>query len=265
MGATCYLNVVLQTLINNPYFRMFFLSDRHPPTQCKVPKPCIACELDHLFTQVFSGAFISHVPHTFLWALWQSQSDIAASGQHDAHECFISLASALHSVLVESETLSNCDCLVHATFGGLLRSQLLCPCGNVQIVDDPFLDISLDVPNLLDAISLLTCLNKFTSPESISYSCSLCLKTTQALKNMRIQRLPSVLGFQLKRFESTSANQNKIETPVIAPSILDMTPYVSQDKYSSSSRHVYHIFALIHHRGQLHTGHYTAYIFHKNQ
>lgn len=51
LGSTCYLNVILQTLVHNPLLRAHFLSDLHNNKLCKA-KPCICCEMDRLFTEV---------------------------------------------------------------------------------------------------------------------------------------------------------------------------------------------------------------------
>lgn len=52
MGATCYMNVVLQSFIHNPLLRNFFLSDRHNSSLCTNRENCLACELDLLFNEV---------------------------------------------------------------------------------------------------------------------------------------------------------------------------------------------------------------------
>ena len=51
LGSTCYLNVVLQTLIHNPLLRNYFLSDRHNHKLCD-KKDCMCCEMDKLFAEV---------------------------------------------------------------------------------------------------------------------------------------------------------------------------------------------------------------------
>jgi hypothetical protein len=51
LGSTCYLNVILQTLVHNPLLRAHFLSDLHNSKSCKA-KPCICCEMDRLFVEV---------------------------------------------------------------------------------------------------------------------------------------------------------------------------------------------------------------------
>lgn len=52
MGATCYMNVVLQSFVHNPLLRNFFLSDRHNSYLCTNRENCLACELDLLFHEV---------------------------------------------------------------------------------------------------------------------------------------------------------------------------------------------------------------------
>ncbi|KAJ1798290.1 hypothetical protein LPJ75_006882, partial [Coemansia sp. RSA 2598] len=39
LGATCYLSVVLQTLVHNPLMRGWMLSDGHHPSTCRVGRP----------------------------------------------------------------------------------------------------------------------------------------------------------------------------------------------------------------------------------
>jgi ubiquitin carboxyl-terminal hydrolase 22/27/51 len=52
MGATCYMNVILQSFIHNPMLRNYFLSDRHNPSLCTNRENCLACELDTVFNAV---------------------------------------------------------------------------------------------------------------------------------------------------------------------------------------------------------------------
>ena len=51
LGASCYLNVVLQVLIHNPLIRQHFMSDKHPHQLCS-KDICVCCEMDKLFTEV---------------------------------------------------------------------------------------------------------------------------------------------------------------------------------------------------------------------
>ena len=51
LGQTCFLNVILQSIVHNPLLRNFFLSDKHNSKLCKA-KDCTCCEMDKLFTEV---------------------------------------------------------------------------------------------------------------------------------------------------------------------------------------------------------------------
>ncbi|KAJ3299130.1 hypothetical protein HK104_010003 [Borealophlyctis nickersoniae] len=149
MGATCFMNVVLQTFIHNPFLRTYFLSDRHPSTLCsKRDDRCLACEMDKLFQNFYSGEIKPYGPTSFLYSMWKSQKHLSGYSQQDAHEFFISVLNEIHNCCTGAanhETV-NCKCIVHTTFAGLLQSDVTClKCGNVTTAHDPILDLSLDV------------------------------------------------------------------------------------------------------------------------
>lgn len=52
LGASCFMNVILQSFVQNPLLRNYFLSDRHHAALCPARENCLACELDKLFTEV---------------------------------------------------------------------------------------------------------------------------------------------------------------------------------------------------------------------
>ena len=58
LGQTCFLNVILQSIIHNPLLRNYFLSDKHNSKLCK-HKECTCCEIDKLFTEVCTLLAIS--------------------------------------------------------------------------------------------------------------------------------------------------------------------------------------------------------------
>ncbi|PWN50274.1 cysteine proteinase [Violaceomyces palustris] len=103
MGATCFMNVIIQAFLHNPLLRNFFLSDRHNSTLCMGNKTCLACEMDKIFTEFFSSSPDKgpHGPTTFLYCMWtdQSSSELSQAGQHDAHEMFINALNAVHGAL----------------------------------------------------------------------------------------------------------------------------------------------------------------------
>lgn len=58
MGNTCFMNVILQSLVHNPLLKAYFLSDRHNPKHCQ-KEFCMCCEMDNLFAQVKNNRYLN--------------------------------------------------------------------------------------------------------------------------------------------------------------------------------------------------------------
>ncbi|KAI8807894.1 hypothetical protein BJ742DRAFT_710206 [Cladochytrium replicatum] len=146
MGATCFMNVILQSFVHNPLLKAHFLSDRHSSTLC-VNSKCVACELDRLFANFYSGDQTPYGPSSFLHYMWLSHKELASAQQHDAHEFLISALNTLHTNCSGMpRSYSDCQCIIHQVFGGILQSEVTCQqCGTVSTTEDPFLDMSLDL------------------------------------------------------------------------------------------------------------------------
>ncbi|EPB89263.1 hypothetical protein HMPREF1544_03887 [Mucor circinelloides 1006PhL] len=142
MGNTCFMNVILQSLVQNPLLKAYFLSDRHNPKNCQ-KQYCMCCEMDDLFAQFYSKDKKPYGPCRFLQSMWMSLKELAGYAQQDAHEFFISALNNIHAGC-EEQKLSHCECIIHKTFAGLLQSNVTClRCRNVTTTCDPMLDISL--------------------------------------------------------------------------------------------------------------------------
>ncbi|TFK22778.1 cysteine proteinase [Coprinopsis marcescibilis] len=288
LGQTCFLNAVLQSLIHNPLLRNYFLSDKHNWRQCKL-ETCTCCEMDRLFTEIYSEDDTPYCPTTFLYNLWRT-SELSGYAQHDAHECFIATLNQIHSTSRGSTNVS-CNCIIHNTFGGQLQSDVRCErCGNTTTAIDPILDISLELKtkggDLASAENTLAaCLRRFTLPEKLGvkeYTCTKCTKIAhEASKRMSIRQLPPVLSFQFKRFEQKTNDKTstrKLDTPVRIPASINMAPYTSalvreMDKETGSGAgagvpfvypgpeilYEYDLFGVINHEGQIDNGHYTNF------
>lgn len=261
MGQTCFMSVILQSLIHNPLIRSFYLSEGHKSSDCD-RDACTSCALDDIFTKFFEeekhegyGA----VP--MLQGCWKGGGGLAGYSQQDAHEYLGFILNSLHTAIADEDDEEgvmkkdgkDCECVIHQTFGGLYKSTVTCSsCKNFNSTLDPFMDLSLDIrvspigkkkklpmTNSVQTVKeippmdLTECLDRFTSTETLGsdseYKCRKCDSTEGAKKKLSLCRLPPVISIHLKRFSHsrTLKESTKIDTRVRFPFVLDLKPYLS--------------------------------------
>lgn len=234
MGATCYMNVILQCFVHNPLLRNFYLSDGHQNGECTF-KNCMSCAMDDMFQDFYAqesttGYSASNILSSFWLSKRKAYEELASNKEQDAHEFFQFLTEELHEIngggrrLQEAgveESLTpkrrksggdqNCNCIVHQTFYGKLQSTITCQqCGDVNTSVESFLDLSLGLDVISKKkslkgmtpkstpLSLQRCLDEeYIQPERCEYSCHNC-NTKEAKKQLSIKSLPNVLCIQFK-------------------------------------------------------------------
>lgn len=240
-----------------------------------------------------------------LYTWWSNDRSFARQAQQDAHEFFLHFISVAHANLTgarlrpkkrrklvglatilsleaphesdeedeatereraaaETEA-SECDCVFHRAFAGVLRSDVTCAsCGASRTLLEPTVGVSLDIPaSTSKTASLEACLQDFTATEEIqSHETRVCAECSVASatyeKRMRFARAPRVLNVHLKRFEGDFESMRKNDAHVRFPLVLDLSTYVSDA--SPSSSYYYRLYAVVVHSGVLEGGHYVAYV-----
>ncbi|XP_028856672.1 ubiquitin carboxyl-terminal hydrolase 16 [Denticeps clupeoides] len=130
--------------------------------------------------------------------------------------------------------------------------------------------------------SIFSCLFQFTEVEELTQNNSLlcitctkrqsCTRTSEgleknvyrdALKQMLISSLPSVLTLHLKRFQQVGYSVCKVNSHVRFPHVLDLAPFCSlgcEGVLDGQGQAPYRLYGLVEHSGTMRSGHYTAYV-----
>lgn len=92
---------------------------------------------------------------------------------------------------------------VHEIFQGVLTSETRClNCETISSKDENFFDLQVDVDQ---NTSITHCLRCFSNTETLcsdnKFKCDTCSTYSEALKRMRVKKLPMILALQLKRFK----------------------------------------------------------------
>ena len=107
--------------------------------------------------------------------------------------------------------------------------------------------------------SLLKCLQEYYEEDALDdyYTCESCKKKSKAKVRHMLVKLPQILVFHIKRFNS---NFRKIEKNTAYGATLDMAPFClpNMDPSLRGSSN-YKLFAMTVHHGTLGGGHYVAY------
>lgn len=73
MGATCFMSVVLQSLIHNPLVRNFYLTDGHRAKEC-LQTNCMSCAVEEVFAEFFTSDKVDgYGPVNLLTTSWKCE------------------------------------------------------------------------------------------------------------------------------------------------------------------------------------------------
>jgi ubiquitin C-terminal hydrolase len=169
------------------------------------------------------------------------------------------LLDGLHEDLARYETRRPVPTsIIGDIFYGSMLTRLTCPaCRGVQEVVEPFLFLSLPIPEAaVRSVGLRDCINGFLKSEVLleteKWLCPKCSNKVRATKATAILKAPKICIFHLKRFYTFRGIAKKITTPVDYPAHINMA------EFSRTAIGTFALVGLVLHSGGLTFGHYTA-------
>lgn len=327
LGSTCFMSSVLQSLVHNPFIKSYYFSGSHLLCPHYGDNECLSCCLNDILKEFYTSPELKGFGITdLLTASWKVKRSLAGFEEQDAHEFWQFLMGEMHKTdpsrkKLENSKSTDCNCIIHSTFGGTLVSTLEClNCGKTRSTHDPIMDISLEItaknsnlskenlnnkksstnskfstpiPGVANDLlpSVISCFDQFCHTEELDFlsTCPHCKVKSKTNKNLKLGKIPKVLVIQLKRFEHGVKGGRKVDGVVPIEMRLNLEKYTDKNNKIASKRRVvgktvpgqqvteptsdeiikqihgnnpttYELFAVIVHIGQVHTGHYVAYV-----
>ncbi|CAJ0949142.1 unnamed protein product, partial [Mesorhabditis belari] len=245
--------------------------------------PIFAEVLRQTIHEIFTNKSSSVQPAAFFQEVWRLNPRFRGFQQQDSHEFLRMMLDRVHSDLrkcripedVEKRFARSCgnssmgatESAISRLFEGALLSQVIClTCRSASNIQDPFLDLSLEMPSPLNRsqfVSLADCIKQFFAKEELDhceqYMCAKCGERRPSTKQLFLKSLPNVLCLHLKRFR-WGTHRGKLDYMVDFPlDGLDLTPYLAPSAGRAQS-HLYTLCSIIVHQGSgVSSGHYTTY------
>lgn len=261
LGATCYVNSVLQCLYRiKPFMRGFFAAE----SELLESQPVLQ-KLALLFGELRFGRKKAVDSAPFAEVL-----ELNNSVQQDGQEFLKLLLSSLEGLLSLSRH-TVVRTVVRDVFRGTLSHVTRCSsCGqespaSKKLVD--FYELELNVKGLA---SLDASLDDYLSVEQLvgenQFLCESCNARVDATHFTKLRSLPPVLNFQLKRFvfDTKTALKKKVTSKFSFPQVLDMSSRLSIDGLNGAYAEknlLYDLSCILIHKGSTtNSGHYVANI-----
>ncbi|VDN07062.1 unnamed protein product [Thelazia callipaeda] len=291
---TCFMNAVLQALLNTAPLRKIFTKDKfmkyvnryyfNAKQNNRVgTMGVISSAFSALMDTAWSGMYSVLRPQQFLETFAAEVNASLANGQqHDAQEFQIYLLDALHEDTnrvvkrisfeqnytgenLKAEAADYREKLkdfasspISDTFNCQTMSSLQCnKCKRQSVTFEELVQLSVEVPDKNLAL-LEDCIrNHFQDVEldgSCKWRCPDCQSLQSATRKMLLWKLPLILVIHLKRFTFIGDRWQKNNINVR----FDTLRLELQNEY-------YNLYAVVNHKGNLNSGHYTCMVRNQNR
>ena len=284
IGATCYLNTLVQCLWSSVLFRkkMHDLQSLPPTKPLSIVK-----ELMSIF-QMFDEqrAYVVIRPERLVFFMQKVFDYLNIRSQNDIYEIYTLLVQRICD-----ETLISVDNMIHAPINGPRNfekiahrcnkawskyfekeysqctdlcygqqiSQIVCGhCKHIHINYQPFAVWEVPLPREGD-IALEDAFSNSMLPETLTeWKCSECKMTSPSERTIKLWKFPQLFVVCLKRFQHVNGVLVKNNVHVDIPQVIEMFPL---NLAASSEKGVtYTLRSLAVHHGDLHYGHYYAMV-----
>lgn len=290
LGNTCYFNSVVQCLSHcTSLLRQCLPVDTLFSNQ-QIVLPDQKCTLEYFFMNMYTGGTNTiFSPQLLFEKVSQENHQFASHKQGDAHELLLTLQLGLFNKFQQQ-----CFSLQ------ILSTILCLQCGNVSKQREVGVDISAEIPTSLEQLynqqhlrytdflnqveiigncdpnhtfsgwSVKHCLWQFTFIEKLDisqgtgYLCSKCCHSNNqernAIRQLSIWKLPSVLVIHIKRFKATISQLQKMNDVILSEEEIDLKSFTSQDSAERNQSCIYRLFGIVEHQGLMNGGHYISYV-----
>ncbi|KAL4510068.1 hypothetical protein ABPG72_010261 [Tetrahymena utriculariae] len=227
IGATCYMNSVIQTLFMTQEFRHNIFSHNIDVDKVKQIEKSIPIQIQKLFAllQIKKDKKISTqgLIKSFGWTSGE------AFQQHDSQEFIRILFEAIDNTFKIK--------FINELYQGNMVNYVKClNCQNESLREEQFLDIQLTIKNDFENIKNESIDEAFVNlmrPEQLinenKYLCEICNSKQDAQRGCRIERIPQILTIQLNRFtyDYMMDRRVKLNNKFKFPYILNMNQFAS--------------------------------------
>lgn len=273
LGCTCYMNSLLQQLLQLPSFRngLFQCDLQEAPDQ-------VLCQLQKIAAGLVASdkMFIQARGLCQAYKNWEGLS-INPLEQMDVEEFFNGLMDKVETGLRDTARSK----LVEEHFKGIYTTQCIGKggCSHRSERDESFLTLALEIKN---KSSILQSLEALTTGEVLegdnAYACDFCSQKVTASRRICLRSLPNLLLLTLRRFDfdMDTMTRMKLNSYCEFPLNLNMEPYTVEGVLrkeqggdlderlgvvrAPEEYYQYSLRGIIIHLGSAEAGHYYSYI-----